>query len=91
MKRVAVVLVVFFTAGIAWNSAEATDSPWICYVADRFPNAQKASEWKGARRATEAMNAIAPNAASNTIITYNHPMAIGMGSQVAAPMICVKQ
>ena len=72
-------------------TAQADDSSWQCYVVDRFPDTQAAADWRGAKNYTTALNTIAPNAATGTILNGDYP-ASNWGNQTGnAPILCVKQ
>ncbi len=63
---------------------------WACYIGDKFPDVKAAAEWRGATKVTEGLNQTASHAARGTVITVPYPVKAGMGSQVAAPLVCVK-
>lgn len=73
------------------STATAAGGTWACYIADKFPEVKAAREWRGAQRTEEGLNQVAANVISGTVITVTYPIKAGMGSQVGAPLICVKE
>lgn len=69
----------------------ANGGTWACYVTDKFPDVKGARDWRGASRTEEGLNLVAAGVASGTIITVTYPVKAGMGSQVGAPLVCVKE
>lgn len=67
-----------------------TPTGWSCYIADRFPDVAAAREWRGAKETEQGLNAVAAHVPSGTVITVDYPIKAGVGTQVAAPLICVR-
>jgi|GEM_PF-1781471 len=96
-----------FLAGVAIASAAAVGyfagtteaeagGGWACYVTDRFPDMDKAAEWKGAVKMTEGLDQVAAHVASGTAMVLELPVVKGWGSyggnsQGAPSVLCIKQ
>lgn len=63
-------------------------SEWTCYVVDRLPNLEVAARWKGARKMTESMNLVAPNAPAGSTVAVGLPTFF---SWTTTPVVCVKK
>ncbi|MFZ5476145.1 MAG: hypothetical protein ACOZNI_05165 [Myxococcota bacterium] len=74
------------------NSARAAGGGWQCYVVDRLPDTKAAMDWKGAKNATDGLNAVSPGSAAGTILTVQYPTSGSgwSGTQSDVGLICVK-
>ncbi|MFH1469264.1 MAG: hypothetical protein ABIO70_33070 [Pseudomonadota bacterium] len=72
------------------TEAHADAGQWQCYVVDRFPDKEGAAAWNGANKHTLALNAVAPDAPTGTIVTSSFPIA-GQLQTGNAPILCVKR
>jgi hypothetical protein len=84
-------LALLLTVGLLATPATADESgEWACYIGDKFPDVKEAGEWRGAQKFAEGLNATAAHVDRGTIMTVSYPVKMGMGSQVSAPLVCVK-
>lgn len=70
---------------VATAHAEGATS-WTCYVTDRLPDAASASDWKGAKKLTEGLNAVAPNPEAGEILATGWG---NTGTTGSVPVLCV--
>lgn len=68
------------------NVARAEAGSWQCYVIDRLPDAKAAADWKGSKSLSDGLNAVAPGAASGTVMFMQYPV----GGGAVSPMVCTK-
>jgi len=91
LSLVVSVLALGVALGAAIPSATAEETGgWACYIGDKFPDVKAAGEWRGAVRVAEGLNQAASHVDRGTVITVPYPIKAGMGSQVSAPLVCVK-
>ena len=72
------------------SEAQAVDGAWACYVVDKFPNLEKAAEWRGAIDYADALSRLAPNAPEGKILVGTYPVGGLAAGQGGAPILCVK-
>ena len=76
--------------------SHADDGQWVCYVADRFPEMDKAAEWKGSLKVSEGLNQVASHVQKGQILVLELPVKkgwgmMGGGGDAGAPsVVCVK-
>ncbi|MCO4773493.1 MAG: hypothetical protein KDA24_25900 [Deltaproteobacteria bacterium] len=79
----------------AGTSEAEADGGWNCYVTDRFPDMDKAAEWKGSIKMAEGLDQVAAHVPSGTMMVLELPVVKGWGgyggnSQGAPSVLCVK-
>ena len=76
--------------------SQAGDSAWTCYVADRFPDMDKAAEWAGSIEVAEGLNQVASHTPAGEILILELPVVKGWGimggggGSGAPSVVCVK-
>ncbi len=61
---------------------------WTCFVVDRLPDVEAAARWRGARKMTESMNLVAPNAPAGSTVAVGLPTFF---SWTTTPVVYVKK
>ena len=71
--------------GTAVPEAQADDeSSWTCLVGDRLNDPADAEDWKGARQASRALNAVGKHVPRGTVTSFH----LGNGDQ--PNVVCIK-
>jgi hypothetical protein len=75
--------------------SQADAGSWTCYVADRFPDMDKAATWGGSIKAAEGLNKVASHTPAGEILVLELPVQkgpsfMGTGGDGAPSVVCVK-